>query len=212
MIGLGGISVEKLMGGSEEGKAALERLSNMGIDTAGMSVKDAIKADRDTPARIAQEQYDYYQETFVPVERQLRGQIRSPEEIEGQVENVGIESRAISENARGEADRNLGRFGLSLDDPTQQTEMNQYLNQAGIGAEAGARTRTRLGLYDQNVENLGNYVALGRDLSTSSQGALQEASATRTGIRNTNQQLKAQDKANTVGAIAAIGTAAAVIF
>ena len=89
----------------------------------------------------------------------------------------------------------------------QQQEIEGYFDQQRVGNEAGAMTRVRSGLYDQNLENMGNYVALGRDLASTSQDAMANASANITATQNANKAMAANEKASAMstGAMTAIG-------
>lgn len=198
------------MPGGGLGSAASTALRmSRGIGTAsGMgwigNKADSNKKKAPSPADIADEQYQYYQENFVPVERGLGGQIRSPQEIETLAENASV--AAGGWKAGDEFMRNAGRMGIQLSQDQKEDAFRQYAR-AGIGAKAGAKTRVRSGLYDQNVENLGNFVGLGRGLATSSQDALSDASANKAAVKNANSQISAQNQAGMVSTVATIGAA-----
>ncbi len=162
-----------------------------------------------TPADIAEEQYQYYQDNFVPTERGLGGQVRSQEEIEKLASNAGI--AAGSGKGAGEFMRNTGRMGINLSQDQKEEFLGSYIKST-VGAKAGAKTRVRSGLYDQNIENLGNFVGLGRGLATSSQDAISDASANQTAVDNANKQAKAQGQAAMVSTVATVGMTVASIF
>lgn len=161
-----------------------------------------------SPEAVAEEQYQYYQDTFVPVEQKLARRVRTPGEINFISRVAGLE--AGKRRPFDEFGRNVGRMGISMS-PDQLREAVQYFDKSRTGAEAGAISRTRSGLYDQNLENLGNYTALGRGLASSTQSALTEAAASAQATKNANQAIDAQNKSAKVGlAVTAIATAATI--
>ena len=170
---------------------------------------DILKPPHLSPSDVAKEQHEYYKDTFIPIEKKLGGQVRSPKEIEALTKNAGIKAGGTEIKAKEEFKRNIGRQGIQLSED-QKTEFNQLSRRGGIESKAGAMTRVRSGLYDQNIENLGNFVALGRDLATSSQDALADASANRAATQNANKQISAQNKAGIISTVATVGVAVAV--
>lgn len=162
-------------------------------------------------ADAAQEQYDYYKETFTPVERELKGTDRTAGEIEALSKNAGIKAGEYAGKAVDQFRRNAGRQGLGLSQD-QTREANQMLWNEGVGGIAGAQTRTRSGLYDQNLENQGNIVALGRNLASSSMDAMETASANLTQVQNANRQIAAQNKQAAIGAGVTIAAAAIYVY
>ena len=179
------------------------------VGVGGIANSDSDKVNKLTPSDIAEDQYKYYQDTFVPIERGLKGQIRSPQEIESLAGNAS--TAAGSGKAAGEFMRNAGRMGINLSQDQKEEFLGSYVKSA-VGAKAGAKTRVRSGLYDQNVENLGNFVGLGRGLATSSQDALSDASANQAAVQNANKQAKAASNASKVGVGATLVVAAAYVF
>lgn len=169
------------------------------MSNAGKKLKS-----KDPAVKTAKEQYKYYEKTFKPIERKARREILSTGDIERMSETAGLEAAETSDEARAEFDRTAGRMGLPISQDQQQ-EIEGYFDQQRVGNEAGAMTRVRSGLYDQNLQNMGNYVALGRDLASTSQDAMANASANITATQNANKAMAANEKASAMSTGAMVG-------
>jgi hypothetical protein len=163
------------------------------VKTSG-SIRGVINAAQ-APEKIAREQYQYYEDEFIPSERKFAGLIRKPEEIERIAQNTGIS--ALSSTANADLGRDMGRFGLNLD-PTQQAELKQMQSMGDAGAVAGAKTRTRGGLYDLNLQRQGEFAGLGRGLATTSTGAINTSAANKNATDSANKQMAAQHQSSMI--------------
>jgi len=153
------------------------------------------------PAGIMRDQYEYYQDVFVPVERQLAGQIADKGEIETRSRGAGAEAGRDVERQKAQYERSLGLSGIKLD-TKQREESAKLFEQGARGAQAGATTRMRSGLYDQNLRTAGEYTSLGRGLATGAKSSLMQASGLATQRETANDQIDAQDKqAKTAAAV-----------
>lgn len=164
-----------------------------------------INAD-DLNAQISREQYQYYKDNFIPVERSMAGQIRDPREIEARSRNAGIRADKAYKSAKGSFDRNAGRFGIGLS-ADQRKEADKLFNMEGKAGIGGATTRARSDLYDLNTQNRGEFVGLGRGIATGAQAGLSTAAANQAQTDAANQQIDAQQDASmlsTIGTIAMI--------
>ena len=117
----------------------------------------------DKQEQRASELYDYYQETFQPVEKRLVG-----EAMEG-ISPARAEARAIkdtrtaSANARGISERNLRRQGVNPNSGRfVSSDRAVQLGEAAL--EAGARTNARESTRDRNFGRKLDVVQLGRNL------------------------------------------------
>ena len=189
--------------------AAFTNSQGLGNDTGGINTgseviggeswfqdyveRNSVKPDN-IYAEMSRDQYDYYRNTFLPVENSARGQIRSDEEINKLTTNAGLEAGQSQSTVRGIQGRNLGRFGMQLA-KDQKRDANKQMNMQGIGNRAGTMARTRTGLNDINLQNRGEYVGLGRGISTSAQSALGSAASTQNQTDAANDQINAQEKA-----------------
>ncbi|MCG7931976.1 MAG: hypothetical protein N0E44_18240 [Candidatus Thiodiazotropha lotti] len=145
-------------------------------------------------AKIQRDQYQYYRDAFLPTENAARGQIRSDEEINKLTTNAGLEAGQSQSTVRGIQRRNMGRFGMQMGGD-QKRDANKQMTLQGIGNRAGTMARTRTGLNDINLQNRGEYVGLGRGISTSAQSALGDAASTENQTNAANDQIAAQEKA-----------------
>lgn len=177
---------------------------------ATLAVRNANSADI-TNSEVSREQFQYYLDNFVPVERAAAGQIRNPAEIEARANNAGIEAREAYAGTGDEFRRNTGRFGIALD-ASQMGEAQGAIARGQAGAEAGAQTRARSGLYDQNLVNQGEFVRLGRNLASTSQDALGLSASLEKQRNATNRNIKAQEDASTMQLAGSVLTTAAMIY
>lgn len=171
---------------------------------AGQFEDEKIKVDKN-PELMAREQYQYYQDEFVPTERKFAGLIKSPKEIESLAGNAGISAARPTND--DELNRNIGRMGLSMS-PDQAAEAKKLTDMNRTATVAGAKTRTRGGLYDLNLQREGEFVGLGRNLATTSTGAVGTAAANSLQTANANKQMKAQHQASMVSTAVTIGAIA----
>jgi hypothetical protein len=164
--------------------------------------------DADTTyTRLSRDQYQYYKDTFIPVENAARGQVRTDDEINLLSRNSGLEAAKSQSTVQGIQKRNLGRFGMQLS-KDQQRDSNRQMTIQGTGNRAGTMARTRTGLNDINLQNRGEYVNLGRGISTSAQSALGSAASTQNQINAANDQIDAQQDAARTSAMVTLFTAA----
>lgn len=161
-------------------------------------------------SQITRDQYQYYRDTFIPVERAARGQIRTDSEIDALSKNTGISAGKAFKNVRGDFRRGAGRLGISLSSD-QEAESDKLFGIGGTGRRAGIMTRVRSNLHDINLQNRGEYVGLGRSIATGAQSSLSDAASSQFRTKSANDQIEAQEKAAMMSTIGTI-TAAAVLM
>ena len=64
-------------------------------DEQAQAQLDQEAKDLSTPVAIAEDQFKYYEDTFIPIERGLGGQVRGAGEIESLSKNAGIQASGL---------------------------------------------------------------------------------------------------------------------
>lgn len=109
---------------------------------------------KETQAALTRANWERYKERFQPLEDYLFGMVNNPQYQQQQVaQNLGSFNQSF-ENAQGTFDRNLGRYGLTLNGMEQQAyDRNMNLTQ-GLG-QVEAVNRTNRYLRDQEFGIVG---------------------------------------------------------
>ena len=192
------------------GAGPLTGFSGGGLSSFGSRTGYGGNIDADAlNALISREQYQYYKDKYIPVERAAKGQIRTPGEIESLSRNAGIRSGNAYETAKGDYRRGIAGTGDMLT-PDQQAEADRMMALGETASKGGAQTRTRQGLYDLNVQNRGELIGLGRNIVTGAQAGLGTAASEQARVDAANDQIKSQESASrmqTLGTIAGLALA-----
>lgn len=143
--------------------------------------------------------FDQYQEQYAPREEQLLDEVFdrpiSPADAEAR---ATTDVRSSLETARQMGDRNLRRSGVNPNSGTY-VGLERLRNLTGAKIEAGARTRAREGVRDQNFGRQTAIVGLGRNLPVSAAGFASQAqqgvggAAQMAGLRSAGSQAQAYD-------------------
>lgn len=154
-----------------------------------------------TMAQITREQWDDYQNTFVPLENELIAQVQSNDEIEQDATESMRLTNAAFDSAQGVQDRALQSTGTQLD-PTQRKALSRRMKLRRAAAVAGAANTTRRAGKDRRLGQMADIVAMGRGVSSNAMQGLSTAASNEAAIKSANANAKAQHQAGQLSGMA----------
>lgn len=122
--------------------------------------------DRQSQRQFAQDQQAYYNRTFRPVEEQMARDAMNYDSASNISRRQGIAGAAVTQafsNARGQANRNLSRFGLNPNSGAFAATNSRLANQQAL-ATAGARTGAAFDTMDRAIALRAGAANFGRNM------------------------------------------------
>lgn len=152
----------------------------------------------------AQQAWDRYNNTFVPIENKLLEQLKTPisPNVEAGLAMGDVEKQALV--ARGALGRNFGRRGINPADGAVVDAEARLALATGLG-RAAAATTARRGAKTQTIANLAAASNLGRGLPAQASGFSNSASAGLSDLTRLNAIRLAQAQENSGKAGAGLG-------
>lgn len=153
-------------------------------------------------ADIANSQYKYYQDNYVPFENKMIANATG--DMTPRINTALGNLNTFQQNAAGIQNRSMSRYGMAQD-PRMMAAMNRQQSLGNAAQSAALHNTTAQGLYDQNLSSLGAMTAIGRGLSTQAIDGI-GASAANESARNAQYSAAKQSAAQANAAQQAANT------
>ena len=144
-----------------------------------------------------------YMKDYGAFEEALAASVKDTSLIDAAPEQIETQTRIAKEVA----ERNRKRYGYTRTAAEQSEADRSQQRQATLGL-AGGLTNARIAQKDQNYKTMAGLINIGADSYSQNMNALSSASAGHVERANAYKMAKASHKANMIGSVASLGSAA----
>ena len=188
------------------------------VDSTGVgAVADALgigsKSEADSTAQdrlstINREQLDFYNENYRPLEDKLKDMALNPDYTGNYNRGMKQVDNAFS-TAEGKQSRTLARYGIQQTGARRTSSLRKRKLAKSL-AMVGTKNALRTSTYNQSEKAKQALLGIGTDTQRKAQGLFEASATAESNRNNTNRQIDAQNKANTIGLATTIGAAVAM--
>jgi hypothetical protein len=183
--------------------------TSFGVGPGPIDLKNLSKVNPEKlNAEIAVNQYNDYQNRYVPVENEFIGLVSDPKVFGADIERAGQRAETGFGVAEGIQQREFSRQGITLS--TEEMRALERINKFGKSTAVGTALNTaRRGFADLRLQGLNTIADFGRQGAAEAagiSGGLAQDQAQRASI---NAQNRAQGQSNFLGTLGTVATFAA---
>lgn len=160
-------------------------------------------------AQISREQWEDYKTRFRPYEDKLIDSINNPVLRDEEIGRAKKDTRMAYDTAERDALMRSGRYGgMSAD---ERKVLDRKMGLAEATSVTAATNNTRQDIIDRDTQVQSGMVNVGRGVKGEATGGLATVAQMENERNNINQQIYAQNQANSIGTLGAV-TGAAVMM